>query len=714
MNKWSRPFQDSDASAEPAAPKPMPPAHHYFAFLSYSHGDSSEADWLHGELERFRVPSTLAGRLTANGVVPKRLSPIFRDRHELAASHDLGAEIRQALELSRCLIVLCSPAAAKSKWVNAEVDQFKRLHPEGCIIAAIVGGEPLATDMPGREDEECFPPALVARYNRRGSPTGQKTEPLAADLRGGPVERRTGFLKIVAGILGVGLDDLVQRDHLRRQRRLALFSAASLAGMLVASALAFAAIEARDSARDQRRQAESLIEFMVGDLRDKLQPVGRLDVLDGVGSRVLDYYSKQDTAELSDGALLQRSRALSLMADVAYQRGNLERAEALYRQALAGTGELVRRSPDDPQRIFEHAQNVFWSGEVARFRGDPDGAASGYREYRQLGYRLTALAPDSLKYRIEVLYGEEDVGISLYNKRDYEGATKQFTSVVKPMRDLAALYPSDIRYQKEIGKALSWVAESERAQGHFDTAIATRQRQLSLLEGLLSSNPTDVDLRSQAAVSHVALGVLHGARGESAEAIGNLETAVAEADRLISVEPKNAFWKMSAAMARLQLARQLLAVGRHDDAKAETARGCALSAGLRASGAGMVRARVVQTDCTMLRSRLELPSAPDEALALAQRALASARLERNEDPVTNRYRVAAAYLLLGEVNQRTGQAAAAAKAWNAGLEQIPGGAAERPQDMDTRAELLRRVGRGAEARPLINRLNSIGYRRETS
>lgn len=331
MNKWSRPFEGSHASVGPAGARSAPAQHFYFAFLSYSHDDGEDADWLHQELERFRVPSSLVGKLTANGVIPSRLTPIFRDRHELAAGHNLTDEIRLALSASRCLIVLCSPAAAKSKWTNAEIETFKRIHPDGPIIAAVIAGEPLASDIPGREEEECFPPALVAKYDRRGKPTGQKTEPLAADLREGKGGRRTGFLKIVAGMLGVGLDELVQRETVRRQRRLAWLAAASLGGMAVTSTLAVTAIQARDSARDQRREAESLVAFMVGDLRAKLEPIGRLDALDGVGSRVLGYYSKQDTSQLSDDALVQRSKALNLTAEVAFNRGNLDEAQELYR-----------------------------------------------------------------------------------------------------------------------------------------------------------------------------------------------------------------------------------------------------------------------------------------------------------------------------------------------------------------------------------------------
>jgi tetratricopeptide (TPR) repeat protein len=710
MNKWTRPYDRSLASAASARRRRDAPKHHYFAFLSYSHSDSADADWLHDELEAFRVPSSLAGRLTANGVIPKRLTPIFRDEHELAAANDLGEEIRDALEASRCLIVLCSPAAAKSKWTNAEIESFKRLHPDGCIIAAVIAGEPLATDIPGRESEECFPPALLAKYDRRGKPTGRKAEPLAADLREGKGGRRVGFLKIVAGILGVGLDDLVQREQRRRQRRLALIAAGSLLGMLIAIALAVTAIRARDAARDQRRQAETLIEFMVGDLRDRLEPLGQLAALDGVGSRVLDYYSKQDTSQLSDAGLLQRSRALGLMGDVAYQSGKLGEAESLYRQAMAGTAEAVSRSPGDPQRLYDHAQNVFWVGEVARWRGDPDTASAGYREYRSLAYRLSALDPDNLKYRMEVYYGEEDVGISLLNKRRYAEASRQFQTSLGPIEKLASLDPSNLAYQREVGTILSWLAEAERARGNYDSAIATRDRQLSLVEGLISGGAIDVQLRYQAAVAHMARGLMVSERTGPAAGARDLQTAALDADELSALEPRNAVWKLTAAMAHLNLARVLLNMGNPSEARSQWAGGCRLAAGLKVSGSGISQARSVQTDCLTLQSRLVLASDTSGAIAVAERALASARLERNQDPITDRYRVAAAYLLLGDIRRRSGDSDGGKAAWNAGLAQLPQGIAERPQDMNTHVELLRRLGRDAEARPLTARLTAIGYR----
>ena len=245
-----------------------------------------------------------------------------------------------ALAASQFLIVLCSPDAAQ-----VALDQRRdrslqaRLGPTAACSPPSSRGEPFASDIPGREDEECFPPALRTNIDRRGRPTGKRAEPLAADLRDDGDGRRLGFLKLVAGMLGVGLDDLVQRDTTRRHRRLAWLAGGSLAGMAVTSTLAVTAIQARDAARDQRREAEGLVAFMLGDLKDKLEPIGRLDALDGVGARVLAYYSKQDASE----PVRRRLAAALAGAQPDWRKSPIcaaisTTAERLYREAMAGTG----------------------------------------------------------------------------------------------------------------------------------------------------------------------------------------------------------------------------------------------------------------------------------------------------------------------------------------------------------------------------------------
>ena len=228
----------------------------YSAFLSYSHRDKAVVVWLHRTLETYRVPSKLVGLETPFGVTPARLLPLFRDRDELPASADLGGAITAALAASQFLVVICSPAAAASRWVDQEILSFKRMHGEGRIFALIASGEPFASASPETADQECFPPSLRFKIGPDGELSDEAAEPIAADIRPGGDGKRLAKLKLVAGLLGVELDALVQRETHRRIRRMAIISSAAVVGMIFAVGLAFYANARRIEANQQRQVAE--------------------------------------------------------------------------------------------------------------------------------------------------------------------------------------------------------------------------------------------------------------------------------------------------------------------------------------------------------------------------------------------------------------------------------------------------------------------------
>src|SRR5215831_10120318 len=134
----------------------------YKAFISYSHRDAAWGDWLHQALERYRVPKKLVGTKGRTGAVPASLFPIFRDREELASSADLPEQIKQALEQSARLVVICSPQSATSRWVNEEILTFKRLGREDQVLAIIVEGRTKRRRQAQRESSaRMFPPGLA-------------------------------------------------------------------------------------------------------------------------------------------------------------------------------------------------------------------------------------------------------------------------------------------------------------------------------------------------------------------------------------------------------------------------------------------------------------------------------------------------------------------------------------------------------------------------
>lgn len=189
-------------------------SHKYWAFISYSHSDEEWAQWLHKYLETYRVPKALVGRQTKLGAVPRRPFPVFRDRDELPSASDLGANLTRALSQSRNIIDICSPKAAVSKWVNEEIKAFKALGREDRVFFLIVDGEPNARPDSGML--ECFPPAVRFRIDGNGGLTDVPTEPVAADARKGKDGRANAKLKLLSGILGVGFDELKQREKQRQ------------------------------------------------------------------------------------------------------------------------------------------------------------------------------------------------------------------------------------------------------------------------------------------------------------------------------------------------------------------------------------------------------------------------------------------------------------------------------------------------------------------
>jgi tetratricopeptide (TPR) repeat protein len=640
------------------------------------------------------------------------LRPVFRDREELVASDDLGDTISGALSVSRSLIVLCSPTAAASRWTNEEVRRFKQLNPGGHVLAAIVAGEPFASEMPGREAEECFPPALRQRVDSRGRLTGKRAEPIAADLRPQGDGRQMGLMKLIAGMLELPLDDLVRRDAVRRTRRLTWLAAASLAGMIVTSGLAIAAVQARDEARDQRAAAEGLIGFMLGDLKDKLEPLGRLDVLDSVGVRALDYYRKQDRGKLTNQGLAQRSKALTLIGEIANLRGDLDGALRRYQEALAGSAEALRRAPGDQQRIFDHAQNVFWVANIAWQRGQTREAERHFLEYRGLSERLIALNPAEKKWQLEKAYADTNLGLLLLQDARFSKASPVFREALANAERLQASEPRDPQYRDMVFETLAYLADAQEGEGHLDEAIGTRERQLEGLQQASSEDHSNLVVKRKTLATRRAMGRLFAARGEVSSAVVHLRAGTALALELRQREPDNTEWLRNAARSHLDLGALLLASGRAGEAEPSIRAGCEIAQRLLARDASVVLWVDAARHCLINRAQAAAARGHGaEALALARRAatLSPASGPQKLD-AASLFLIAQAQLLRGDQLAAAQDKAGAVAAWRAALDMLSQARGEAPPQRAARYRLAKRLGRPEEANSIAATLDAIGYR----
>lgn len=520
----------------------------YRAFISYSHADEAWASWLQRSLERFRAPGSLAEILMAQGK-SARLSPVFRDREDLPVAGSLNSAIQAALADSEFQIVICSPRGAKSRWVNEEIKYYHRIHGPGRVFALIVGGEPGASDIPGRESEECFPPALRFALTADGEQTTERAETLAADARKIGDGKRYALLKVAAGMLGVGLDDLVRRDAVRRARQAWAVTSASLIGTAGAGALAFYAVAKGNEATLMRGKAEDLIEFMLTDLKDKLEPVGRLDILEEVGDRAMTYYSDQKLSSLDDDALARRAKAMILLGRIDDIRLDIESAARAFVEAERATKTLLNRSPNNPDRVFDHAQSVFYVGETALKLNETQEAEEKYKEYFRLAERLVELDPENPRSRLEVAYATSNLGSVKHKAGDFASAILLFEKSVEARRRLVAQSPDDAKLNFAYAYAISWLALAEIERGDFKRAVNLLSDQLTIYGPLADPASENFAVLAEAVIAHYRAAESSLYLNDVASARAHLDAAMPLAERLAARDPKNPRWAYNRLMA---------------------------------------------------------------------------------------------------------------------------------------------------------------------
>jgi tetratricopeptide (TPR) repeat protein len=514
------------------------PNFRYKAFISYSWSDAKWGQWLHQAIETYRTPRQLVGTAGRRGPVPARLHPLFKDREEEAAGASIGTAVEEALANSEYLIVICSPNSAKSQWVNREIAWFKTHRDPANILAVIVGGEPGAAATPGREAEECFPRALTHVVNANMEVTPKALHaPLAADARESGDRKRGAKLKIAAALLGVGLDELVRRDDRRRARLRIAATAASVSIAAVMSVLAWSATIARNEAVFQRDEAQELTEFMLTDLRGRLDEVGRLDILETVGTRLMASYDKQDLAALDSDSLGRRARVQLLLGEIENNRGNLASALKTYQAAAATTAELLARDPDVPQREFDHAQSLYWVGFIAWQRGDLGAAKRQFQGYDALAGKLVAAEPGKFDWQLEKSYAQSNLGTVASESGDLAAASRHFATALAIDRRYyeanRALDDAVMQY----GETLSWAARVASRRYEFAAAESLYGQGLALYRQAYGADPKNQALLTKLTIittQHARalndLGRTREARPEADEAIA-LATTMSARDR---------------------------------------------------------------------------------------------------------------------------------------------------------------------------------------
>ena len=479
-----------------------------------------------------------------------------------------------------------------------------------------------------------------------------------------------------------------------------------------------AAVEARGEAEGRRKQAENLISFMLGDLRKKLEKVGRLEILDDVGTKAMDYFAAVPESQLTDDELAQRSAALYQIGDVRITQGRLGDAMKPLAQSLTLARLLADRHPGDGQRLYDLAQSEFWVGFVEWRQRRLDAALAHFREYLRIAERLVAIDATNADWQLELASASSNIGSVLEEQGDLDGALERFRATQVIERRQLAKTPDDTSLIRAAASSNNTIGAVLRAKGELADSLSHHRAELALQEDLVRREPGTAKWHQYLSVSHNRVGSLLEAQGQLPDAAEHIERALAIARDLTAEDPANLDWQRELGRSHYRMGLIVQATG------------ALASAQQHLQEAAAIMGRVAEIDPLNHARQRDLADVHNALGQLflargdAQRAGTEARLaqqiadrllERSgDDRAATRIR-GVSLELQGRAWARQGQRQKAAGAWTEAVATLePVARTSRDYEfLDPWALALLGVGRLDEAKEVVQTLGAIGYRHPT-
>jgi tetratricopeptide (TPR) repeat protein len=556
----------SDATLSPVvepAPEPAQPAREaaaaatYDAFISYSHAkDKALAAALQSAMQRLGKPW-----------YRRRELRLFRDDTSLTATPHLWPSIEAALGQSRFLILMASPEAAASPWVDKEVATWLDKNGADTVLVALTDGE-LAWDGAAgdfrRTEATPLPPSLKGRF---------ADEPRWIDLRpyrDGVRSRDHKFADLAADFAatlhGRPKEDLLSQE-VRQQRR-----ALRLAGSAVALLVVLLGLAGWQwtVARAQRNRAEHNLELatetangLVFNLAQKFRNSGvPAAVVADILARARQLQD-QLTAGGQTSPDLRRSQAAALdeTADTLLTIGDTKGALAAATQSRDIFKALLAASPNNTSCQRDLSISDMRIGEVLQAQGDLAGALAAYRDSLAISKALTQRDPGNTEWQRDLSVSDDNIGAVLRAQGDFAGGLTAYRDGLAILKALAQKDPGNTNTQLGLSATDDRIGEMLQAQGDLAGALAAYHDLQAIASALAQKDPGNTEWQLDLAVSEQRIGDVLQAQGDLAGALAAYRESLAINKALAQKDPGNTQWQYDLQVSNDRIGQVLQAQG---------------------------------------------------------------------------------------------------------------------------------------------------------
>ena len=302
-------------------------------------------------------------------------------------------------------------------------------------------------------------------------------------------------------------------------------------------------IEAEKLAQQKRLAAEDLLGFMVGDFADKMRGIGRMDLLDGISNKALEYFtdfsSQDDEKYLSFDARFQHGQTLEAMGEVAYSRNKIDEARSALLAAQEKMLPLLELQPDNLALLKTLGANAFWLGQIEYDDRKWESVELFFELYLQYSQKMYSLAPDDKDALMELSYAYNSLGSLFMRQQDFTEAKPKFEESLRLKLIANQQDQNNTQLQADIADTRSWLASATSATGDFLSAISIHEQLQSELQKT-SLNPYSLD---RLASSYFLLADLLKYQNNESQALVKAQQGLIAIKRALEQDPQNDTWK---------------------------------------------------------------------------------------------------------------------------------------------------------------------------
>jgi tetratricopeptide (TPR) repeat protein len=313
------------------------------------------------------------------------------------------------------------------------------------------------------------------------------------------------------------------------------------------------AVIQKEKAVKSRNQAEDILRYLLGDLRHKLHPLGRTDIVAEAQQQVDRYYENLEVEEGNREQTSARAHALGRRGEVLQAYGKISEAEIVYKNAVETLRKFNASASADREFVGELVVPLLQVGDMLRPQGKHGEALANYQECVALMRRVAADHPHVIVHKANLGIMLSRVADTLCEMGRPDEAVAIYDEHLATCQQLVDMDPTRLPFQRDLSLAIQRVGSMLEQKRDFPEAEKNARRALQIIREVVRRDPADMTSHQVLATTLIHMADLLGRNGNTEESESCCRESLAISRELVKWDPQKTDWKegLSVSLSRM-------------------------------------------------------------------------------------------------------------------------------------------------------------------